>query len=116
MLPYGLTQDYDSGALAASGIIRATPGRLHQIVIVNTKNAQQYLQLFNTTTVPANGVAPNFPPILLQPNNLMTIIDNPTLGYLFTVGICWSNSTSRDTKTLGSADVWVHAIHIGAQG
>ena len=107
----GVTQDYDSAGLATSGVIKAGPGRLLNLWGFNSRTSAQYIHVYNLKAVPANGVAPSIPPILVAASSSF-FYDFGELGVFLNVGICWSTSSTLSTKTIGSADVWAHAtIH-----
>jgi hypothetical protein len=101
--------EYDSAGLAASGVISVLPVRLYMLYGFNGNVAAQYIQVFNTVAVPANAVVPALPPILV-PALASFMLDLGFLGSVFTVGLCWSNSSTGSTKTIGAADCWIHAL------
>lgn len=97
-------------ALVASLIIKPGPGTLYKLVVYNNKNAAQFIQLYDSATLPANDAVP------------VMVVSVPTLGTLdlpihnlkglkFVNGITVGNSSTAATKTIGSADCWFHAIY-----
>jgi hypothetical protein len=108
--PQGQTADYDSAGLAASGVIKAGPARLFNLWGFNSKTSAQYIHVFNLAAVPANGVAPSIPPLYVGGSSPF-FYDFGELGVYFTVGICWGNSSTLATLTLGSSDCWTHATY-----
>ncbi len=108
--PDGNTLEYDSGGLAASGIIQAAPLRLYQLYGFNSLASAQYIQLFDTFRVPANGAVPARPPLYAAASSAF-YYDFGEIGSAFQLGLCWSNSSTLGTKTIGSADCWMHAVY-----
>lgn len=96
-----------SAALEASHVIKASAGRLYQLTGVNTKASAQYIQVFNSTTVPADTTVP----VLLAyvPANGVFSWSFGDFGRYFSTGIACSNSSTGPTKTIGSADCWFNA-------
>jgi hypothetical protein len=99
-----------STALEASHVIKASAGRLFQLTGVNTKTSAQYIQVFNSTTVPADTTAP----VLLAyvPAGATFSWDFGDVGRYFSTGIAVSNSSTAATKTIGSADCWFNAEYL----
>lgn len=98
----------DSVEYEASGIIKADAGILYQISGYNSKATAQFIQLFNTTAVPADTAVPVVV-IKVAAESSFSISFAP-YGKIFDTGICWSNSSTGPTKTIGSADVWINAL------
>lgn len=100
----------DSTVLEASHVIKASSGRLYQLTGVNTKASAQYIQVFNSTTVPSDGTTP----ILLAyvPSGSVFSFDFSPFGRYFSTGICVTNSSTAATKTIGSADCWFNAGYL----
>jgi hypothetical protein len=93
---------------AASGVIKASAGKLYGITFYT--EAAQYLQLFNTTSVPADTTVPHWSVKLAANGSLR--LSFADLGRYFSTGICWSNSSTHGTKTIGSADCSVIAEYL----
>jgi hypothetical protein len=91
-------------ALEASRVIKASSGRLQCITVTTNKASDQYLQIFNSTTVPADGTAPIY--VYKLPADSTIVIDVSPIGVYFSTGISVSNSTTLATKTIGSADCY----------
>lgn len=107
-LAYGAT--YDSTVFEASRIIKGGPGGLSHLTITNSSASLQYILIFNSANLPADGAFANlaYPPI---PVSAQTIIDIPfTPALALTAGLVICNSTTLTTKTIGAADCWFHAI------
>ena len=101
--------NYTAMTLAASGIIKATAGTLHSIAITNGSASEQYIQLHDSATLPANTAVPIFS-LLLQARGI-GFFDWPVYGKSFAAGIVWCNSSTLATKTIGSADCTVTATY-----
>ncbi len=95
---------------AASGVIRASAGKIYALVVTNDNAARRYLMLHNATSVPADGVAPLFAVAL--PANSSLELDFGGLGLYFSTGISWSLSSTFATKTIAAADASLVAGHV----
>lgn len=95
---------YNSSALEASAIVLASPGRLYGITGHNNKNTDQFIQIFNSTTVPADTTVPIV--TLKAKANDNFYWDAGKYPKYFSTGISISNSSTLNTKTIGSADCW----------
>lgn len=108
--PRGLTNDYRVAALAASGVIKNSPGRLYKVWGFNNNLGVQYIQFFNAAAVPADTTVPTLTPVRV-PGQQNFELDLGELGTDFLTGITWSNSSTLTTKTIGAADVWLNALY-----
>ena len=97
-----------STAYEASRVIKASAGTLISIAGYNSKTTNQFIQLFNATSVPADTAVPVATFIAYAQSNFS--YDVPTTGIPFTTGICVSNSSTGPTKTIGSADCYFTAV------
>lgn len=93
-----------STALEASRVGKASPGTLFGLSGFNNKASAQYIQIFDSATVPADAAVP------VQVQQVPALspysFDFGTYGRGFAAGIAASNSSTLATKTLGSADCW----------
>lgn len=87
---------------AASGVIKASAGKLFSLNVSNENAGIRYLMLHNSTTVPADGVAPLFAVKLAAGANIQ--LDFGAMGLYFSTGISWSFSSTFGTKTIAGAD------------
>ena len=94
-------------AYAASMIAKASAGTLYMINGYNAKTSDQWIQLHDTTSLPADGSAPKL--TLLAPAESNFFFDFGVYGRAFATGITISNSTTGATKTIGAADCWFDA-------
>lgn len=97
-----------STVFEGSKVLKAGAGTLVSLTGSTTAVTDQYIQLFNSTTVPANGTAPIT--YFTLPAGSDFSYDLPITGMPFTVGITVSNSTTTSTKTAGAADCWFCAV------
>lgn len=97
-----------STALEASRIIKASAGNLWGVSGFNSKSSAQYIQLFNSATLPADASVPTIV-IQVPASTPFSIVFNSVYGRAFSTGIVICNSSTLATKTIGSADCWFDA-------
>lgn len=98
----------DTQGLATSGVIKAFPGTIFEIIGTNNSGSTRYFQLFDSATVPADTALPTVAPIAIPAGLSFSIKFGA--GVVFTSGIAWCSSTTLATKTVtGVADVWITA-------
>lgn len=95
---------------AASGVIKASAGKLYKARISNDNAAAQIVMFFNLTAVPADATAPLF--AVHVPAKSFLPLTFGDFGRYFSTGICWSNSSTFATKTIGAADCSVSAEYL----
>lgn len=93
----------ESSALAASLVIKTTPGKLFSLIVTNTKSSDQYIQLHDAAALPADAVVPGVP-FLIPANSTVCLDYSDNGGRYFYNGIVVCNSSTVATKTIGSAD------------
>lgn len=98
-----------STAYEASSVSKNAAGALFQISGYSSNTSGQFIQVFNSTTVPADTTAPIL--TFYVPGQSNFSFDFPK-GKWFSTGISWSNSTTGATKTLGAADCYVNVEYI----
>lgn len=92
----------DSGVDENSRVVKNASGTLFSFSGVNTGPAQ-YIQVHNTTSLPANGAVPKLV-LRVATNSNFTWTCN--FGKSFDTGIVICNSTTKATLTIGAADCW----------
>ncbi len=105
--PNGTT--VETTAYAASLVVAASPARLVAVWGYNSGGAQ-FLQIHDSTTLPANAAVPKVAFAIAATSNFY--FDVPLTGIDFGTGIVVCNSSTEQTKTIGSANCWINAIYL----
>ena len=109
-IPYPLTSNAASTAVAASLVIKAAAGVLLTLSTHNNRGSTQYIQIFDAASLPSNGAVP------LVVINMLTVtnsfLDFGQYGKSFATGIVVANSSTLATLTIGSADCWFSATFV----
>lgn len=90
-------------ARSASIVVKSGPGRLYGFTIYSNRGSSQFILVFDTTTLPADGAIPAcvFPVAATASLPVQWV---PWRTFLTGCVIC--NSSTDNTKTIGSADCW----------
>lgn len=94
-------------AYVSSLIVKGAGGTLYYVSGYNSKSAEQFIQLHDTTTLPANGAIPKTVYRVDARADFSFLFD--AFGRHFDNGIVICNSSTGPTLTLGSADTWFDA-------
>jgi len=103
MKPKNLNYD-DSVAYEASTIAKASSGTIFSVTGYNSKTSKQFIQLHDSATLPADGAVPKI--IWSVPASSNFFLEFAEIGRKCDNGITLCNSSTGNTKTIGSADCW----------
>lgn len=94
-----------STALSPSIIAKTSSGNLYELTGYSTTAG--FIQIFNSTTVPADGAIPTISFAIEANNNFSRTLPKPIR---FSTGIVACFSTTQATKTIGGSVVWFEII------
>jgi hypothetical protein len=99
-----------SNVYEASIVVKSGPGKLYGFTVYNSKGSDQFVLLFDTSGVPAEGAIPC---AIYKAVTLTTReVSFGTWGRAFNAGIVLCNSSTGPTKTIGSADCFFDAQYL----
>lgn len=98
-----------STAYEASHVISAAAANFYGIWGYNSKTAAQFIQCFNSTTVPADTTVPIITFTVPAASNFSLGVGAYPVS--FSTGISCSNSSTGPTKTIGAADTWFNVVY-----
>lgn len=91
-----------SFALVSSLVVKAGAGTLYGIGGFSNKGVAQFIQVFDSGTLPADGATPDFVFSVGATSNIGVFWGD--VGRSFTRGIVVCNSSTAATKTIAAAD------------
>lgn len=104
-----LTYAY-STAYEASRVAKATAGSLYAISGYNSRTSDQFIQVHDSSSLPADTSVPKIIfRVYAQSNFSFSLSGFPAS---FTSGIVVCNSSTGPTKTIGSADCWFQVAYL----
>lgn len=98
-----------STAYEASHIVKATAGNLYGLFGYNSKTSSQFIQCYNSATLPADTAVPII--TFTVPASSNYSLSSGSLPINFSTGIVCGNSSTGPTKTIGSADTWFNILY-----
>jgi hypothetical protein len=91
-------------------VVKSGPGKLYGFTVYNS-GAAQFVLLFDSATLPAEGV----PPAAIFPVATVTalMVGYADVGRAFGAGCVLCNSSTGPTKTIGAADCFFDVQYVG---
>lgn len=97
-------------AYAASLVVSAVGATVFGITGHNSKITDQYIQIHDSPSLPADSAIPKV--TILVPASSSFAMEFGNLGRLCSSGIVICNSSTAQTKTIGSADCWFDVQYV----
>lgn len=100
-----------SAATTNATVVKATPGKVHKVIVSNINVAARYLKLYNKATAPTVGT--DVPVItLLLPALSQQQLDLSDLGLQFSAGIGFALTTGVADADTGAVSAAEHVVNI----
>jgi len=96
-------------ALAASLVAKGSAGTLYGVSGINNSASAQYIQVHNTSSLPADTAVPV---VVIKVDAGENFFYAPESPVTMSTGITISNSSTLATKTIGSADCWIQVEYL----
>lgn len=106
----GLPTNASSVARSNSLVVKSGPGTLYGFTVYSNKASAQFILLFDTNAVPADGALPVVP-FAVAATADVGVYFGP-MGRFFFQGIVLTNSSTDNSKTIASADCWFDAQYL----
>lgn len=104
------TSRVSSTALEVGHVIKNGAGRLYSLMITSTRTSAQFIQIHNTTSVPADTAVPVYSFYIPAASSISLSAED--IGDYFDTGISVCNSSTIATKTVGAADCFFTARYL----
>lgn len=98
-----------STAYEASRVVKAGAGQLIGLIGYNSLAGAQWVQVHNTSSLPADGVAPVLTQTVAATSNFFIPLHGVALDLGTGITVC--NSTTGPTKTIGAANCYFTALY-----
>jgi len=90
-------------------VSKSSSGVLYGLSGFNSNVIGQFIQIHNSSTLPADGAIPVI--IFYAYPQCNFFWDGGKFGFYFTNGITWCNSSTGPIKTIGISDCWVNLLY-----
>ncbi len=95
--------------LQHSYAVKTSAGVLRWVWGFNNSAAKRYIQIYNSTSIPGDGVVAIKHLIPVEAGGFFSF--EPPVKIPFSAGISWATSSTAVTKTIGAAEAWVEFLY-----